>query len=78
MRCPSGVVNRRSTQQVSLVVWVALLFGDPVVRLLADCKFESETDIAVAGYNALLYGFPDVQLAVEMTLNHVYLLGASV
>ena len=50
---------------------------DPVVRISADCTFGSETDIAVAGYNALLYRFPDVQLVVEMAPNHVYLLKVS-
>ena len=49
-----------------------------MVRLSADCKFESKTDIPVAGYNALFYRFPDVQLVVEMTPNHVYLLKISV
>ena len=43
-----------------------------VVRFWAG-KFGGETDIAVAGHNVLFYRFPDVQLVVEMTPNHVHL-----
>ena len=40
--------------------------------------FGSETDIAVAGHDALFYRFPNVQLVVEMTPNHVHLSSHSV
>lgn len=68
--------NREPSQHVtSLVRGVGCIaIRDPVVRFSTDCELESETDIAVAGYNTLLYGFPDVQLVVEMTSNHVHLL----
>jgi len=67
--------SQRVTSPVRGVGCIAI--RDPVVRLSADCKFESETDIAVASYNALFYGFPDVQLVVEMTPNHIYLFSYS-
>ena len=44
-----------------------------VVRFWTGRKFGSETDIAVAGHNALFYGFSDVQRVVEMTPNHIHL-----
>lgn len=70
------IVNREPSQRVtSLVRGVGCIaIRDPVVRFSTDCELESETDIAVADYNALLYGFPDVQLVVEMTSHHIHLL----
>lgn len=67
-----------SQHATSLVRGVGCIaIRDTVVRFWAG-KFGSETDIAVAGHDTLFYRFPNVQLVVEMTPNHVHLSSYSV
>jgi len=60
------------------MVWVALLFEVLWSDFGLVATFGSQTDIAVARHNTLFYGFPDIQLVVEMTPNHIHLSNYSV
>lgn len=62
-----------SRHATSLVRGVGCIAVRVTVVRFGTSKFGSETDIAVAGHNALFYRFPDVQLVVKMTPNHVHL-----